>query len=141
MFSTAECAWHQTSIKLLGRTIVGVTGFEFKKAHEKEYLHAAGAEPIDIQSGNKTYPGTLTVLKYELDLLNDAARAAGFEDITEVPHESVVVTCLYKKKPTDPTRTVTVAGVSFTDITLAMQQNAKNTQVPLPFLSMKTSML
>lgn len=141
MFSTSECAWHQTSIKFLGRTLVGITGFEFKKGHEKEYLHAAGADPIDIQSGNKTYPGNLKVLKFELDMMNDAARAAGYEDITEIPHEAIVITCLYKKKPTDPTRTVTAAGVSFSDITTAMEQNAKNTQVTLPFLSMKTNFI
>lgn len=138
MFSTAECAWHQTSIKLLGRTLVGITGFEFEKAHEKEYLHAAGADPIDIQSGNKTYPGSLKVLKYELDQMNEAARGAGFADITEVPHEAVVITCVYKKKLTDPIRTVTAAGVSFSNIKAGMEQNAKKTEVSLPFLSMRT---
>ncbi|HML58658.1 MAG TPA: hypothetical protein PKA85_09845, partial [Ferruginibacter sp.] len=75
-FSTKECAWAQTSIKLLGRTIIGIRGFEFQKDFEKEYVYGAGADPIDINNGNKGYPGSLTLLKFEVDQLNDAAVAA-----------------------------------------------------------------
>ena len=136
-FTTKECAWAQTGIKLLGRTISGLRGFEFKKAVEKEHIYAAGDDPIDIQSGNRKPDGSLDVLKYELDLLNDAAQAAGFTDITEVPHEAVVITCSYKKALTDPMRIVEAFGVSFTDISVGMKQNAKMTEVALPFLAMK----
>lgn len=137
MFTTKECAWSQTSVKLLTRTIGGLRGFEFKKAVEKEHLYAAGADPIDIQSGNIKPDGSLDMLKYELDLLNDAAQTAGFTDITEVPHEAVVITCSYKKLPTDPIRIVEAFGVAFTDISVGMKQNAKMTEIALPFLAMK----
>lgn len=137
-FSTAECAWAQTSMKVLGATIIGIRGFEFKKTKEGEYLYGAGDEPIDIQRGNKGYPGNLKLLKYEVDKLNDAAKVAGYEDITEVPHEAVVITTLYKKKATDPIRTITAAGVAFTEITAAMEQNGKMDEVQLPLLCMKT---
>lgn len=137
-FSTRECAYHQTSIKILTRTIVGLRGFEFGKTIEKEYLRGAGNEPIDIQTGDKSYPGNLKLLKYEVDMLNDAARTAGYEDILEVPHEAVVITCVYKKNATDKARTITATGVAFTDMKSAMDQGAKMTEVTLPFLAMKT---
>lgn len=137
-FSTKECAWSQTSLKVLGRTVVGIRGFEFNKSIEKEYLYGAGDEPLDIQSGNKGYPGNLKLLKYEVDAFNDAAVAAGYADITEVPHEAVVITCQYKKSLTDVARTITATGIAFTEIKNSMEQNGKMSEITLPFLSMKT---
>jgi hypothetical protein len=137
-FSTSECAWKHVSIKILGKTIVGIESFEFEKNTETEYLYGAGDEPIDIQDGNKAYPGSLGLLKYEVDQMNDAAFAAGFLDVSEVPHEAVVITTLFKKRLGDPTRTITSTGVKFGDLKIAMSQNAKSTVVPLPFKAMKT---
>jgi hypothetical protein len=137
-FSTKECAWHQTSIKVLGATIVGIRGMEFNKNVEKEYLHAAGNEPIDIQTGNKTYPGTLKLLKYEVDKMNDAALAAGYADITEIPHEAIVITSIFRKRLTDAPRNITAAGVAFTALPVALDQNGKFTEMAIPFLAMKT---
>ena len=137
-FNTRECAWHQTSVTILGRTLVGIRGFDFEKDVEKEYLYGAGSDPIDIQSGNKSYPCSLRLLKYEVDLLNDAALAAGFEDIVEVPHEAIVITCVFKKTLTSPIRTITAAAVAFKNIKASLEQNGKMTEVTLPGLSMKT---
>jgi hypothetical protein len=137
MFKTSECAWAQCSIKLLGRTIVGLRGFEFKKGVEKEHLYGAGDEPIDIQTGNKKPEGSLKLLKYEVDLLNDAAQAAGYDDITEVPHTLILITANFKKSPTDALRTVEAIGVAFSEAGYAQEQNAKMTEVMLPFICMK----
>jgi hypothetical protein len=136
-FSTSECSWSNTSVKVLGRTVTGIRGFSFKKGVEKEHLYAAGADPVDIQSGNKKPEGSLKLLKYELDLLNDAAQQAGFEDITDVPHDAITVTCLFKKNPNDVTRVVEAQGVAFSEVDIAMEQNAKMTEVSMPFLAMK----
>ena len=137
-FTTKECAWSHTSVKLLGATMVGLRGFEFDKDIEKEYLYAAGDEPIDIQNGNKGYPLNLKLLKYEVDKLNDAALAAGYEDILEVPHELIVITCQYKKRITDAQRTIVSSGVAFTSLKFAMEQNNKMGEVTLPGMAMKT---
>jgi hypothetical protein len=140
-FSTKECAWAQTSLKLLGSTIIGIRGFEFKKSFEKELIFAAGDEAIDITSGNKSVSGSITMLKFEIDKLNEAAQAALYEDITEVPHPLILITCSFKLTPTSPIQIIeTPLGVAFTDITIAMQQNAKMTEVPLPFIAQKMTM-
>lgn len=137
-FSTKECAWAQTSVKLLGATLNGIRGFEFQKSIEKELIFAAGDTAIDITQGNKSVSGSLTLLKFELDKLNEAAQAAGYDDISEVPHPLILITCAFKKDPSDPIRIIeTPLGVAFTGFTLAMQQNAKMTEVPLPFISQK----
>lgn len=135
-FSTKECAWAQTSIKVLGRTITGVRGFEFKNSIEKEHLYAAGSKPIDIQSGNEKPDGNLKLLKFEVDLMNDAARLAGYESILHVPHSLVNITCTYKADKLSAMKTIEAAGVSFSELPVGMEQNAKNTEVTLPFLAM-----
>ena len=140
-FSTKECAWAQTSLKLLGATITGIRGFEFKKTIEKELIFAAGDEAIDITSGNKSVSGSITLLKYEFDKLNDAAQLAGYDDISEVPHTAILLTCAFKLNETAPVRVLeTPLGAAFMDLTVAMQQNAKMTEVPLPFIAQKLTM-
>ncbi len=135
-FSTKECAWAHVSVTVLSRTVVGLRGFEFKKSVEKEHLYAAGDSPIDIQTGNKKYEGSLKLLKYEVDMLNDAAAAAGYEDILDVPHSLITITCDYKKQATDIARTISVEGVAFTELGRAMEQNAKMSEITLPLIAM-----
>ena len=135
--STNECAWSNISMQCLGRKFTGLKGFELKKSIEKEHVYASGDEPADILTGNKKYEGNIKLLKYEVDSLNDAALIAGYADILEVPHLLVTITVQYKKSATSRIRTVTMVGVSFTDLTFAMEQNAKMSEVTLPFLAMK----
>lgn len=140
-FSTKDCAWSKITLTLLGRKIAGLRGFEFKKTVEKEHVYASGTEPVDIQEGNKAYTFSLKLLKYEVDLLNDAAQTAGFEDITEVPHELISATVEYKKNLVDPVRITSVLGMSFTELPEGMEQNAKMHEVTLPGLAMKVTRL
>lgn len=135
-FSTSECAWSQTSVTILKRTVVGITGFEFKAAIEKEYLRAAGSKPIDIQMGDESYTGSLKLLKYEVDMLNEAAQFAGYETILHVPHTLITVTCVYKKSLSDAPKTIAVQQLAFTDMPFAMERTAKMTEVSLPFIAM-----
>ena len=135
-FSTNECAWKQISVTMLGRTFVGIRGFEFKKTTEKELIYGAGDEPIDMQSGNKKVEGHLKLLKFEVDMMNDAALVANYGDITEVPHEGIVISVTFKKTLTSPTRKLTVSFVGFTELPIGMEQGAKMMEVNLPFIAM-----
>lgn len=140
-FSTKECAWSKTSVKVLGRTLVGITGFDLNKKIDAEYLYGGGDEPIDIQTGNKSYPGSLELMKFEVDLLNEAAQSAGFEDILEVPHEAIVITCVFKKTLTSPIKTLTSLATKFTELPYKLNQNDKSMKMNLPLMSMKTTVL
>ncbi len=135
--SSKDCAWSHISITVLGRRLSGLKGFEYKKTVEKEHVYASGDEPADIQPGNKAYTGNFKVLKYEVDLMNDAAIVAGFVDITEVPHELITGTIQYKKQLSDKIRTVSIIGIAFTELGHSMEQNAKQSEITLPWLAMR----
>jgi len=134
-FNVKECAWAQFKLKMLGRTILGLKGFEFKTAVEKELLFAAGSIAIDVQEGNESAGGSITILKFEYDLLNDAAAAAGYRSILHVPHTLINITGQFKKDAGSITRIIEVPTLAFTDASIGMQQNAKNTEVSLPFIA------
>jgi hypothetical protein len=135
-----ECSWSRFEIKILGRTIKGLRGFGFKKEVEKEHLFGAGDDAIDIMSGNKKGTGSIKVLGFEADAMNKAARDAGFDDITDVPHEAIVITCAYKKRAIDPIKTYVASGVGFTEAGTDLEQNAKFREITLPYLAMNVKL-
>ena len=133
---SSECAWKHAELILLGRTIKGLRGFQEKKTTEKEHLFGAGQTAIDIQEGNITCDGNIKILGFELDILNSAAQASGYSDITEVPHEAIVLIISFKKSLADKRTTINVRGVAFTENPYEMEQNAKMRETTLPFLAM-----
>lgn len=133
---SSEYAWHQTEVKVLNRTVQGITGFEFKKSVEKEAIYGAGQNPIDIQEGNVTCEGSLTLTGFELDRINQAAQSAGYDDILSVPHETVVIVATMRKTAADPITVVTARGVAFTEYAHSMSQGDKKREVSLPFIAM-----
>lgn len=134
--TSSECAWSQFEIKFLTRTVKGLRGFSFKKTVEKEHLYGSGDEPIDITTGNKKYEGNIKILGFEMDAINKTALLAGFGDITEVPHEAVVISCSYKRRITDPVSTYIATGVAFTEAGVDLEQNAKHREITLPYIAM-----
>lgn len=138
--TSEECAWARFEVQFLGRTIKGLRGFGFKKEVEKEHLYAAGDDAIDIMTGNKKGSGNIKVLGFEVDSMNKAARDAGFEDITDVPHELIVITCSYKKRVTDTIKTYVASGVAFTEAGTDLEQNAKFREITLPYLAMNVQL-
>ena len=131
-----ECAWSRFEMKILNRTIKGLRGFGFKKEVEKEHLYGAGNDAIDIQVGNKKNSGSIIVLGFEADAINKAARDAGYDDITDVPHEAIIITCSYKKRAVDPIKTYVATGVAFTESGVDLEQNAKMREITLPYVAM-----
>ncbi len=134
--TTSECAWSHFEVKVLGRTIKGLRGFSFKKTIEKEHLYGSGDEPLDIMGGNKKYEGNIKLLGFEVDAMNKAAGIAQFGDLTEIPHEAIVITCSYKRRITDTVKTYTATGVAFTENAVDLEQNAKHREITLPFIAM-----
>lgn len=133
---SSECAWFSADIKVLGRSLKGVTAYEHTKSVEKEALYGAGQHALDIQSGNISCSGSITVLGYELAEMNLAAQAAGYDDILSIPHEAVVITVTYRKTLVDPIETHVCTGVSFSEIKHSQSQNDKKREIALPFICM-----
>lgn len=135
-FNAQEVAWKDLEVSILGKRMRGFREFKFKKVVEKEHLHADGSEPFGIQEGNVTYTGSMKVLKSVLRSLNDAAKAAGYNDITGIPYQLIVITGYYKEGFGRTGEKKTLAGVSFMEFEESMTQGAKYMEVDLPFLFM-----
>lgn len=133
---SSEFAWHNADVKLFGRSITGLRGWELHKEVEKEQLYGAGQHAIDITEGNVKCSGSVTVLGYELDAMNRAAQMAGFDDILSIPHETTVMTVTYRKTLADPITKKVARGVAFTSLPDSMQQGAKYREVQLSFVCM-----
>ncbi len=135
-FDSKECEWADMSILFAGTPLVKVRGLKYKASKSKQHLHGAGDEPISIQSGNRTYEGQIKVLKGALDNMNDAAQAAGGNDILDMDFDIVVT---YKPAPGRPLQTDTLLGVQVKDFEKGWEQGAKNMDITLPiiFMSLK----
>lgn len=134
-----EAEWADLKIAIDGRTITGVRNIMYKKTPDDEPLHAAGRDPVAIQSGNNTYEGSIKLLKNELDALNTAARALGYDDICDI--SGLVITAVYMPKGARLLRTDTLIGVKLGELSYGMDQGAKYMEhdIPFKFLSKKST--
>lgn len=133
---SSECAWQHSTVVLLNRVITGLRGWMLNTSVEKEYVYGAGNEPIDINEGNVSYTGSVTLLGYELDALDRAARSAGYDSITRVPHELITMVVKMQKSVRDRVVMYTVTGISFEGQEDSQNQNDKNREITLAFKAM-----
>jgi len=139
--TSSECAWSHFEVKVLNRVIKGLRSFESKKTVDAEHLYGSGDEPIDIMKSNKKYEGNIKLLGFEADAMNKAAQDAGYDDITEVPHELIIITISFKRRITDKLKTYISTGVQFTEDGVSMEQGAKNREITLPFIAMSRQLI
>lgn len=131
-FQSKQYSWANVEIVMMGRPVIGARNVEYTSSKEKEHLHARGEDPISIQSGNKSYEGTITVLQSELHALEDAAGAGN--DIGDLPAFDIVVA--YIPKEGTPIRTDIIKNVEFTEDAKGMSQGDKFMEIELPFLAL-----
>lgn len=126
-----EVEWNDAELFFNGVKITKFQGFKFKLAQEKEFLYAAGNEPIGIQRGNKNPTGEFRLLKGAVDALNASARAAGANSLLDI---ALVAVIKFKGKGVRGVQTVTLTGVEFTEYEMGMEQNAKSMPITLPIM-------
>ncbi|MGH2645629.1 MAG: hypothetical protein ACRDE2_16890 [Chitinophagaceae bacterium] len=132
-FDSQEASWSAIKVVIAGREVTGIRGVSYKASQEKEQLFGAGDEPIGIQRGNRTYEGEIKLLKYELDLLQTAAIAAGARDIMDIRLDIIIT----YQQGTNPLTTDALLGTEFKEYQKAMDQNAKFMEITIPILSMR----
>jgi hypothetical protein len=128
-----EIEWSDVKISINGVLVTKARGCTYQPAQEKEHLHAAGTEPISIQRGNRTYTGTLSLLKGQVDTLNRAVIAAGGKDLLDA---TFVIVIEYPGQGDRLPQIDTLTGCEFTELPKAIQQNEKFMQIDLPFLAL-----
>jgi hypothetical protein len=133
-FDSKDCEWADMTVIFAGSPLTKIRGVKYKAAKEKQLLHAAGDEPISIQSGNRTYEGQIKVLKGAIDDMNRAAIAAGGDDILDMQFDIIIT---YKAKGTRALQTDTLAGVEVKDFEKGWEQGAKNMDVTLPIVFLR----
>lgn len=89
-FNSKEYAWVDVNVVLLGKPVVGLRGIEYKSKRQKEALYATGKKARGIQMGRKEYEGTITVLQSELIAMQAAAKAKGYDDVTDLEFDIIV---------------------------------------------------
>lgn len=136
-FDSTEAEWGQYEVHVNGVGILKLRGHKYKKEKETEELYAAGNDPIDIQSGNNKYSGELKVLKGALEGFNESAKAAGYDDITEIPAQMTTIVSTYKAKGTRVLQTDTCLGVKFESFEKGWDQGAKMMEITLPYKFLK----
>jgi hypothetical protein len=133
-FDSKDCEWADMTVLFAGAPLTKIRGVKYKASKEKQLLHAAGDEPISIQSGNRTYEGEIKVLKGAIDDMNRAAISAGGDDILDMQFDIVIT---YKAKGTRALQTDTLVSVEVKDFEKGWDQGAKNMDVTLPIVFMK----
>lgn len=89
-FNSKEYGWTNVTVVLLGKPVEGIRGIEYKSKRAKELLFASGKKARGIQMGKKEYEGTITVLQSELIALQKAAKAKGYDDVTDLEFDVIV---------------------------------------------------
>ena len=136
-FDTREFEFADVKVKVLGANLSGLRGLTYKKSQDKAPLYAQGNKPKSIQRGNKKYDGTLHILKSDLDALDTAAVAAGYEDITDVPAHLIFLTVVYKKDDNQKMLcTENFIGVEFTEYEDGMKQGEQFKEISLPWIAL-----
>lgn len=133
-FNSKEFEFADVKVSVLGVELTGLRGLTYKKSQEKSHVYGAGNRPKRIQRGNKKYEGALMMLKSDFDILNSAARNAGYEDITDVPGKAINITCVYEDKANGALSTDALINVEFTESEDGMKQGDQFKEISLPFL-------
>ena len=137
MFDSSEFEFADISVSILGANLSGLRGLTYKKSQKKEPVYGQGNQPKAIQKGNKAYDGQLHILKSDYDLLDAAAIAAGYEDITDVPEKLITITCVYQRVSENMLSTDVLVCCAFTDAEDGMKQGDPFKEITLPFIFLR----
>lgn len=137
MFDSREFEYADVKVSLLGVELTGLRGNTYKKSQEKELVYGQGNDPKAIQRGQKKYEGSLMLLKSDFDILDAAARAAGYEDLVDVPGKLINITTVYDKGDGSPLATDVCQNVEFTEVEDGMKTGDKFKEVTLPYIFLR----
>jgi len=60
----------------------GIQEISCEPSQETEYVYGAGSDPLHVSTGNRSYPGTLTILLGELEWLEKSIPTGSILDVT-----------------------------------------------------------
>lgn len=130
-FNSKEYAWVDVNVVMLGKTVSGLRGIEYKTKRTKEALYATGKKARGIQMGRKEYEGTITVLQSELIAMQAAAKEKGYDDVTDLEFDVIVA---YVSE-SGVVQTDKVVGASITEAPNSIKEGDLYSEHALPFIA------
>ncbi len=132
-FDSTAYPWSSLTIVRRGSIVHGVTAVKYGKKQEKDYGYGRGEDPLMILRGNKSYSGSLTLWKSELEKMEDSAPGG---DILNDSFDLIV-----SFVPKDGGRIITrlLTSVEVSEAFDDTKQGDKNmlVEVPILFLGIK----
>ena len=104
---------------------------EYKSKRAKELLFASGKKARGIQMGKKEYEGTITVLQSELIAMQTAAKAKGYDDVTDLEFD-IIVSYISE---TGVVQTDKVVNASITEAPNSIKEGDLYSEHALPFIA------
>lgn len=98
---------------------------------QKEALFATGKKARGIQLGKKEYEGTITVLQSELIAMQTAAKAKGYDDVTDLEFDAIVS---YVPE-SGVVQTDKIVNLSITEAPYGMKEGDLFQEIALPFIA------
>ncbi|KAA6346437.1 hypothetical protein EZS27_006087 [termite gut metagenome] len=132
VFNSKEYSWADIKVVLLGREVTGIRAVEYKTKHQKELLYAAGRKARSVQWGKKEHEGTITVLQSELIALDNAAKAKGWDDVTDMDFD-IIVSYI---SSSGIVSTDKILQASITEIPKSFKEGDLFLEVALPFIAL-----
>lgn len=129
-FNTAEFAWKDLEVVMLGRPIARLLEVKYKVTKETKEIYGRGQNPLGIQEGNKKYEGEIKIGQSELEaLINKAQLITPGGDPTDLPQFNVAIS--YEKNGI--LLTDILVGVKLQEFEKGMKQGDSDMEVTLPF--------
>lgn len=132
--NTKEAEWRDINLYLGGTAVTKFTNVMYSVKQDQEHLYAGGDDPISIQSGNRSYSGSITLLKGTMDDINTAAIAAGGRDALDVEFDIVVS---FQPAGSRNMYRVSIIGVRLEEYGWTAAQNAKSIDCSLSFKALR----
>ena len=130
-FNSKEYAWIDVTLVMLGKPVTGLRGIEYKMKRQKEALFATGKKARGIQLGKKEYEGTITVLQSELIAMQTAAKAKGYDDVTDLEFDAIVS---YVPE-SGVVQTDKIVNLSITEAPYGMKEGDLFQEIALPYIA------
>ena len=132
MLNSREYEWNDVTILIGNRAIIGARGVKYSGKQDKERIYGKGNLPYDIQKGNKSFEGELTVAMSELLALQAESPTGSILDL-----QVDVTVCYGNPSQGDAMHTDKLMGVEFTEEPQEMKQGDKFSEHTLPFIFLR----
>lgn len=130
-FNSKEYAWVDVQVAILGKVVSGLRGIAYKMKRQKEPLFASGKKARGIQHGKKEVDGTVTFLQSEFIALNAAAKAQGYDDLTDIDID-IIISYVPSSGVVQTDKVVTA---SFTEGGADIKEGDLYQEITLPFVA------